>query len=433
MRAVVAGVCNDVCVEFHEQYEQIWRDERARVLATLIRLLGSFELAEEATQEAFTAALANWPNSGVPQNPRAWLVSTGRNKAIDGMRRSAVEQRRAGEAALVSGWVAASEAVAPEQMSALESEEETVADDRLRLIFTCCHPALSEEAQVALTLRTLGGLTTEAIARAYLKPLPTIAQRLVRAQAKIRDARIPYSVPRREQLAERLDAVLLVLYLIFNEGYGAAPSEPERQALCAEAIRLARLLLELLPGEPEVRGLLALMLLQHARRGARFTAEGDLVLLEQQDRSAWDSAAIAEGSQLAADALQAAVGAYGLQAAIAAVHDHALVASETDWTQIVGLYDLLLRVQPSPVVELNRAVAVAMDRGANAGLEIVDALQGLEGYLPYWAAKAQMLLWTGANDAAAKAYARSVDLAHAAGEASQERFFRRRLAAIETQ
>jgi RNA polymerase sigma-70 factor (ECF subfamily) len=426
-------LCNDGCVEFHEQYEAIWRDERARVLATLIRLLGSFELAEEATQEAFAAALASWPKAGVPQNPRAWLVSTGRHKAIDSLRRSAVEQRRAGEAAVVSGWVAATEAVAPEQIAALEaaSEEETVADDRLRLIFTCCHPALAEEAQVALTLRTLGGLTTEAIARAYLKPLATIAQRLVRAQAKIRDARIPYSVPRREQLAERLDAVLLVLYLIFNEGYGAAPNEPERQALCAEAIRLARLLLEMLPREPEVRGLLALMLLQDARRGARFTAEGDLVLLEQQDRSAWDSAAIAEGSQLAAEALRGGVGAYGLQAAIAALHDHALSAGETDWRQIVGLYDLLLRVQPSPVVELNRAVAVAMDRGANAGLEIVDALQGLEGYLPYWAAKAQMLLWTGANDAAAKAYARAVDLAQAAGEASQERFLRARLAAVE--
>jgi len=346
-----------------------------------------------------------------------------------------VEQRRAGEASIVSGWVAASEAVAPEQIAALEaaSEEETVTDDRLRLIFTCCHPALSEEAQVALTLRTLGGLTTEAIARAYLKPLPTIAQRLVRAQAKIRDARIPYSVPRREQLAERLDAVLLVLYLIFNEGYGAAPDQLERRALCVEAIRLTRLLLEMLPGEPEVRGLLALMLLQDARRGARFTAEGDLVLLEQQDRSAWDSAAIEEGSQLAADALRAGVGGYGLQAAIAAVHDHALNAGDTDWTQIVGLYDVLLRVQPSPVVELNRAVAVAMDRGAQAGLEIVDTLQGLEGYLPYWAAKAQMLLWTGANDAAAKAYTRAADLARAAGEASQERFLRRRLAAIESQ
>ncbi len=421
-------------MEFHEQYEQIWQDERARVLATLIRLLGSFELAEEATQEAFTAALASWPNSGLPQNPRAWLVSTGRNKAIDGLRRSAVEQRHAGEAAIVSGWIASSEAVAPEQIAALDaaSEEETVTDDRLRLIFTCCHPALSEEAQVALTLRTLGGLTTEAIARAYLKPLPTIAQRLVRAQAKIRDARIPYSVPRREQLGERLDAVLLVLYLIFNEGYGAAPDQPERQALCAEAIRLARLLLELLPGESEVRGLLALMLLLHARRGARFTAEGDLVLLDQQDRSEWDSAAIEEGSQLAADALRAGVGAYGLQAAIAAVHDHARQASETDWTQIAALYDVLLRVQPSPVVELNRAVAVTMDRGAPAGLEIVEALQGLEGYLPYWAAKAQMLLWTGANEAAAKAYSRAVELARAAGEASQERFLLKRLAELES-
>ncbi len=415
-------------MEFQEQYEAIWREERARVLATLIRLLGSFELAEEAVQEAFATALTNWPMSGVPQNPRAWLVSTGRNKAIDGLRRRAVEQRRADEASRGGGWVAAGEAVAPEQHARLEAEEETVADDRLRLIFTCCHPALAEEAQVALTLRTLGGLTTDAIARAYLKPLATVAQRLVRAQAKIRDAKIPYEVPRREQLTERLDAVLLVLYLIFNEGYGASPSEPERQKLCAEAIRLARLLLELLPAESEVHGLLALMLLQDARRGARFTAEGDLVLLEQQDREAWDAAAIEEGSRLAAEALRAGVGVYGLQAAIAAVHDHARQAGETDWTQIVGLYDVLLRLQPSPVVELNYAVAVAMERGAAAGLALIEALRGLDDYVPYWAAKGQMLLWSGQVDAAGVAYSRAQELALAAGDSAQERFFRQRLA-----
>ncbi|MES2392015.1 MAG: DUF6596 domain-containing protein [Acidobacteriota bacterium] len=423
-------VCNDADVEFRAQYEQVWRDERARVLATLIRLLGSFDAAEEAVQEAFAAALAAWPAQGIPQNARAWLVSAGRNKAIDSMRRNAVAERRAGDASLLGGWVAAQEAVPAAQEILLADEEDTVEDDRLRLIFTCCHPALALEAQVALTLRTLGGLSTEAIARAYLKPVPTIAQRLVRAKTKIREARIPYRVPRLAELKPRLGAALLVLYLIFNEGYGAAPSETERRALCEEAIRLGRVLRELLPDEPEVLGLLALMLLQHARRGARFSSAGEVVLLEDQDRSLWDQEAIEEGAALTTAALRGGVGVYGVQAAIAAVHGHARSPRETDWPQIVALYDVLLRLQPTPVVALNRAVAVAMERDAAAGLTLVEQLDGLDEYWPYWAAKAQLLAWTGDTGAAIEAYKRAQDLAESAGDAAQVRFFRRQLKAL---
>jgi RNA polymerase sigma-70 factor, ECF subfamily len=415
-------------VDFLAQYEQIWRDERARVLATLIRLLGSFDLAEEAMQEAFAAALASWPTKGIPENPRAWLVSTGRHKSIDHLRRRTVEDRRASDAMLVSAWIAADEAVAPSQEAVLlAAEEEPVSDDRLRLIFTCCHPALAQESQVALTLRTLGGLTTEAIARAFLKPAATIAQRLVRAKAKIRDAGIPYHVPARAELGERLEAVLLVVYLVFNEGYGAEPDEFERQALSVEAIRLGRVLLEMMPAEPEVRGLLALMLLQHARAASRFSPAGDLILLAEQDRALWDAAAIAEGATLTEEALRLGVGPYALQAAIAAVHGHATRSGPTDWAQIVGLYDVLLRLRPSPVIELNRAVAVAMDRDAAAGLEEAKRVRGLEDYCPYWAAKAHLMLQTGDLRGAEIAYRRAEALA---GGVAQQRFFQRRLDSI---
>jgi len=375
-------------------------------------------------------ALASWSMHGLPENPRAWLVSAGRYKAIDRLRRCEVEARRSGEAARVVDWIAESEAVRPLQEARMLAEEdvvEGVQDDRLRLIFTCCHPALAEETQVVLTLRTLGGLTTEAIARAFLKPVATVAQRLVRAKAKIRDAKIPYSVPKLQELRERLDAVLLVVYLVFNEGYGAEPREAERRALCEEAIRLGRVLLEMLPTAPEVRGLLALMLLQHARAAARFDAKGDIVLLEEQDRAAWDAEAIAEGARLTAESLRTGVSVYGLQAAIAALHDQAAQAGETDWAQIAGLYDVLLQLQPSPVVELNRAVAVAMHRGAEAGLALVEALDRLEEYCPYWATKAQMLVWTGEIEHACEAYRRALMLAQASSDFAQKRFFERRI------
>jgi RNA polymerase sigma-70 factor (ECF subfamily) len=416
-------------VEFRESYEQIWRDERARVLATLIRLLGSFDLAEEATQDAFAAALETWPRSGVPANAGAWLISTGRHKAIDRLRRQSVQQRRADEAAIGPSWVPLTEAVAPTQEAALLSAEEEAAveDDRLRLIFTCCHPALAQDAQVALTLRTLGGLATDAIARAYLVPEPTMAQRLVRAKAKIRDARIPYRVPLQAELHERLDAVLLVIYLIFNEAYGADPGETERLALAEEAIRLGRLLLDLVPGEPEVRGLLALMLLQQARAAARFSGDGELVLLEDQDRALWNAAMIEEGSRLTAEALRAGVGEYAVQAAIAAVHGHARDARETDWAQIVALYDVLVRVQPSPVVELNRAVAVAMDRGPEAALGLLDEIRGLQTYAPFWIARADFSRRCEDPISAARAYRRALALTT---QAAQRRFLERRLSEI---
>jgi RNA polymerase sigma-70 factor, ECF subfamily len=352
----------------HEAVSAAYVSESRRVLATLIRLLGDFDAAEEALHEAFRAALEQWPRDGVPANPRAWLVSTGRFKAIDAMR------RRARFDALDEVGAAADVAV-EDPAAWAAGEEESVEDDRLRLIFTCCHPALAPDAQIALTLREVCGLTTEEIAQAFLTRPPTMAQRIVRAKAKIRDARIPYQVPSPAELPERLDAVLRVIYLVFNEGY-AASSGPlvTRHDLSAEAIRLGRLLVELLP-EPEALGLLALMLLHESRRRARTSPEGDVILLEEQDRSLWDSDLIGEGSALVQRALASRrFGPYTIQAAIAGVHAAARTTADTDWAEIVGLYDVLLRMDPSPVIELNRAVAVAMRDGPAAGLTIVDRL-----------------------------------------------------------
>jgi RNA polymerase sigma-70 factor (ECF subfamily) len=350
----------------HEAVSAVYEAESRRVLATLIRLLGDFDVAEEAMHDAFRAALEQWPRDGVPANPRAWLVSAGRFKAIDGLRRRARfdtldETKAASELAVMD--------------TAAWADGESVEDDRLRLIFTCCHPALAPDAQVALTLREVCGLTTEEIARAFLTPPPTLAQRIVRAKAKIRDARIPYQVPTPAELPERLDAVLRVVYLVFNEGYSASSGASlVRQDLSSEAIRLGRLIVELLP-EPEAMGLLALMLLHESRRATRTDASGEIVLLEQQDRSRWDRSLIAEGSGLVERALRTRrSGAYTIQAAISAVHANAATADETDWGEIVGLYDLLQRLTPSPIVELNRAVAVAMRDGAAAGLALVENL-----------------------------------------------------------
>ena len=402
-----------------ETLDSIYREEWGRIVATLIRLLGSFELAEEATQEAFTAALERWPREGLPANPRAWLIATARHKAIDALRRKTRwEDARDPEIVLAE----------LEQMPTLEDEEDVLEDDRLRLIFTCCHPALATEAQVALTLRTLCGLTTEQIARGFLVPTPTLAQRLVRAQQKIRDAGIPYRTPPRTELAERLAAVLLVVYLVFNEGYNAAG---EGRELSDEAVRLGRLLRELLPREAEVKGLLALMLLHDARRAARRSSDGEWILLEEQNRRLWDPAKIREGLALAESALRSAPGPYSVQAAIAGVHAQAASAGQTDWAQIVALYDVLVRLQPSPVIELNRAVAVAMASGCEAGLKLIDELEQrgeLRGYYLLPAARADLLRRLGRWDAAAQAY---MDALKLATQEADRRFLARRLAEVE--
>jgi len=352
--------------QVRESLDSIYRAESARILATLIRLLGNFDLAEDAVHDAFAAALERWPQDGVPANPRAWLVSTGRFKAIDTLRRrtrfDASQEKIA-------------EQLETEPGDAAVGSDGSVEDDRLRLIFTCCHPALAPEARVPLTLREVCGLTTEEIARAFLTSAPTVAQRIVRAKAKIRDARIPYQVPSAEELPDRLEAALQVVYLVFNEGYSASSGASLTRAdLSGEAIRLGRLLLELLP-EPEVMGLLALMLLQESRRAARTSPTGELVLLENQDRSLWNRDQIAEGVALVEQALLSRrFGPYTLQAAIAAVHSEAANAASTDWAQIVALYSVLARAEPSPVIELNRTVAVAMRDGPEAGLALIDAL-----------------------------------------------------------
>ncbi|HEV8106179.1 MAG TPA: RNA polymerase sigma factor [Burkholderiales bacterium] len=402
----------------NEKVGAVYRTESRRVFATLVRLLGDFDLAEEALHEAFRAALEQWPRDGMPENPRAWLVSAGRFKAIDAIRRRARFEPLEEEHA--------------ETLTAAESaEKEAIEDDRLRLIFTCCHPALSPDAQVALTLREVCDLKTEEIAAAFLAPAPTLAQRIVRAKTKIRDARIPYEVPDGPELAERLDAVLRVIYLVFNEGYSASSGESATRAdLSGEALRLARLLVELLP-EPEAMGLLALMLLHESRRVARTSADGDLILLENQDRNLWNRELIAQGVALVEKALASRrFGPYSLQAAISAVHAEAPAPEATDWPQIVALYDVLARLDPSPIIALNRAVAVAMRDGPAVGLRLIEEiLKGgeLADYHLAHAAHADLCRRLGRNFEARASYARALALAR---QEPERRFLKQRLAEL---
>ena len=405
--------------QMREIVDAVYRTESRRVLATLIRLLGDFDLAEEALHDAFVAAMQRWARDGVPENPRTWLVSAGRFKAIDALRRRGRQDAKLAQLAIeMDGSVAAAD----------EWDDPSVADDRLRLIFTCCHPALAPDARIALTLREVCGLTTEEIARAFLTAAPTLAQRIVRAKGKIRDARIPYQVPSAAELPERLDAVLHVIYLVFNEGYSASSGDTlTRPDLSAEAIRLGRLLAELLP-EPEVSGLLALMLLHESRRAARTSRDGELVLLADQERSLWNREQIAEGARLVESALTSRrFGPYTLQATIAAVHAEAPDAASTDWAEIVGLYDLLAGVDPSPVVELNRAVAIAMRDGPEPGLLLVDALLArgeLRDYHLAHSARADLCRRLGRTQEARASYQRAIDLAR---QAAERRFLQRRL------
>lgn len=413
---------DDATKRLRELVEDVYRSESRQVLATLIRLLGDFDTAEEALHDAFAVAVEQWARDGVPANPRAWLVSTGRFKAIDAMRRRARFDESLAELAKQSETAVYDNDA---------QDDESVEDDRLRLIFTCCHPALSPEAQVAMTLREVCGLATEEIARAFLTKPATIAQRIVRAKAKIYDTRIPYEVPPEKELPDRLDAVLRVIYLVFNEGYSASSGESlTRHDLSAEAIRLGRLLIELLP-EPEGIGILALMLLHDSRRAARTSPTGDLILLEDQDRSLWSRDQILEGVSLAEQALSSSpVGPYTIQAAIGAVHAQAASAAATDWAQIVALYDVLIRAQPSPVIELNRAVAVAMRDGPSVGLVLIDALLArgdLENYHLAHAAHADLCRRLGKTKEARVSYERALTLIQ---QEPERRFLARRLSEL---
>jgi RNA polymerase sigma-70 factor (ECF subfamily) len=404
-------------------FEKLHREESGRILATLIRLLGDFELAEEMLQEAYAVALQKWPSEGTPANPRAWLISTARHKAIDRLRREQRLERKAEEIAKTAEIAAQPES---------EREEEMLADDRLRLIFTCCHPSLPIEARVALTLRTVCGITTEEISRAFLVPVATMAQRLVRAKGKIREAGIPYRVPSQEELRDRLDGVLLVIYLIFNEGYLASSGDALiRRELCAEAIRLCRVLCGLLPQQVEAQALLGLMLLQDSRRDARLSADGELILLEEQDRSLWRREEIREGTEFVESALRrGAAGEYALQAAIAALHANAKTAKDTGWPQIAALYDALLRTNASPVIEVNRAVAVAMGRSLEEGLALLGELETREELKEFHllpAARADLLRRLGRTAEAAESYRRALALAT---NDIERRFLRRRLAGL---